>query len=71
LFVPTDAAWATLGQDVIDGYSNNQLKSILKYHIVDSYILLPMVSGKKNYSTLLGESLTISKSSGVIKLISS
>ena len=66
VFVPTDAAFAKLGQDVIDGYSNSQLKLILKYHIVDSYLLLPMVSGKKDYTTLLGETVSIEKASGVI-----
>ena len=65
IFVPTDAAFAKLGEDTINGYSNTQLKSILKYHIVDSYLLTPMVSGKKNYSTLLGEPLSVETSASV------
>ena len=65
MFVPTDHAFALLGEDTVNGFSSSQLQSIIEYHIVDGFIMTAMVGSPTNYSTLLGDELTIAGSTGV------
>lgn len=65
VFAPSDFAFAKIGEDALNHYSSSQLSSIIKYHIVDGYILSAMAGTARNYSTLLGETVSIGLNRGV------
>ena len=67
VFAPTDAAFNKLGAAAIQGLLDNpsQLAIILQYHVVNKFVLVPMVNGPTIESSLTNEDLNLAPYNGV------
>ncbi|XP_045203045.2 transforming growth factor-beta-induced protein ig-h3-like [Mercenaria mercenaria] len=66
IFAPTDDAFRGVS---LNGLTTNQLASILKYHVVGEFVLVPMISQSTTKTTLDNQDLIIEPSGGGSLLI--
>lgn len=66
VFAPTDAAFAELGQETVDGLTVAQLTDVLTYHVVPQRVLSTELMAGMVPTLLSGEELTISLTDGVM-----
>lgn len=68
VFAPTEAAFTKLGADTINSLSSAQLSAIVKYHVIQEFLLIPMVASPTSKVTLEGQALQIEPAGGVSSL---
>jgi len=68
VFAPTDEAFTKLPEGTIESLleDKDQLTNILKYHVVSGKVMSKDVAGMDSAETLLGKSITIDASNGVM-----
>ena len=66
VFAPTDDAFAALPPGTVEGFTVEQLSSVLTYHVVEGIVDSAAVVGLSSAATVNGESVTIDTTSGVV-----
>ncbi|KAK3597687.1 hypothetical protein CHS0354_040062 [Potamilus streckersoni] len=63
IFAPTDEAFARIPSNTLASLASDlkTLTSVLKYHVIQDYILTPLVNGVRNETTLEGEIISIQR----------
>lgn len=64
IFAPSNAAFQGFN---ISAYTREQLTTVLKYHVVKEFVLIPMIGTPTNKTTLEGQELIIAPTPGVSK----
>ncbi|XP_053398620.1 transforming growth factor-beta-induced protein ig-h3-like isoform X2 [Mercenaria mercenaria] len=67
VFAPTNAAFAAQGFN-ISAYTREQLATVLKYHVIAKFVLVPMVTTPRNETTLEQQALLIEKAGSSLLL---
>ncbi|KAL3879187.1 hypothetical protein ACJMK2_031496 [Sinanodonta woodiana] len=63
IFAPTDAAFARIPSDTLASLASDlhMLSSVLKYHVIQDYLLIPLINGVKNDTTLEGGIISLQR----------
>jgi len=70
VFAPTNAAFAKVDPATLSSLQSNpaQLASVLKYHVVPEFVLIPTITGATKKMTLDGRELDIARSGGTLSV---
>lgn len=66
IFAPSDFAFSKLGLALMNSLSNDyaQLRKVLEYHVVDGFLLVPMIQGIVSKPSVEGQAITITNMPG-------
>ena len=70
ILAPTDFAFGKIGLALLNSLQNDlsQLQKTLEYHVINGFILVPMIHGHIEKTTLEGQSVILSGHGGKVKL---
>jgi len=65
LFAPTDDAFGNIDSDVLESLTDEQVTTILSYHVLEGAVTSGQIGGQQDAETLLGELLLLQANDGV------
>ena len=68
IFAPSDFAFSKLGLALMNSLANDyaQLRKVLEYHVVNGFLLVPMIQGTVSKQTIEGQSVIITNTPGQV-----